>query len=256
MIRKPDYSELPKDRQIVFLASGGRDSTALILEAFHLGIKGVMLHGDTGLECEKPLSTLRELCDYTGYECFHVRPEGNIAEILKESFYHIPDAIAFMQKTKIFRRNMFHCCGVLKHKPMNDMLLKRCKDTTLVSGLKGGDQAIHRLYRMRQLRERNTLLRLHFNGLLYYYPLRDLGNKDVDEVLKEHGFEDTEHSGCRICPIFCLFPNWVKRDAGTWLRSRNYARKLGISFPKCDQTMLTQFYCETTGQEEKDDDSL
>jgi 3'-phosphoadenosine 5'-phosphosulfate sulfotransferase (PAPS reductase)/FAD synthetase len=238
---RPDYSQLPKNKKIVFLASGGRDSTAMILEAYSQGIQGIMLHGDTTLEKEDALITLERLQKYTGYELIDVYPSVDVKECLDESFKRIPDALRFMEETGKYRRNVFQCCKHLKHNPMNNYVKKHCSNAVLVLGLKITDGSINRYYRMRQLQESNTLVRVHKNGLMYYYPLRDLRKCDISNILSQFGFQDTKHSGCSICPIFVMFPNWHKRDSWTWIRSRKKARKMGISFPECEQTMITQF---------------
>ena len=239
---RPDYSQLDRCQEHVFLASGGRDSTAMILEAWSLGIDGWMLHGDTGIEKREALETLDRLHEQTGYSLVHVRPTCNVVDVLRDSFLNIPATLEANRIHGQNTRNRFGCCEDLKHKPMNRYILSECKDAILVMGLKGSDGAIHRRYRMRQLKRAHTFYRLHVtNDLLYYYPLRDCSNEDIDTVLSEFGFSKTSHSGCRVCPIFVLSTNWCKRDPATWLRSRAYARKLGIRFPSDDQTEITQF---------------
>lgn len=243
MFKKPDYSELPKGKNIYFLASGGRDSTAMILEAWRLGIKGTMILGDTGFNKPSAIQTLKRIEKETGFPL--VRIKANIDKkpivILKESFYKIPKALELYNAGQTYKK-VFPCCAILKKKPMVEWLRSQDPDNSVfVLGIKGGDGALHRRYRMRELRDRNTYLRRHKeNDLLYIYPLRDLANNDISAILREFNYSNISSSGCSICPIFCV-ANWSKKDPHSSLRSIRYARKLGIDFPEAAQTELRDF---------------
>lgn len=230
---RPNYSQLDSNLEIYFLASGGRDSTAMILEAWKQGISGKMLHGDTGLVKSEAKETLERLEKTTGYELIAIKAVSvllkSLKETIEESFMKIPEAFERWQTTGRFQRNIFPCCRKLKHEPMNTYLKDFDKDSTvLIMGIKN-EQPLHRWYRMKELRDQETFYRRQVNnGLLYYYPLRDCKIADIDAILKEFGFETTEGSGCRLCPIFCMFPNMRKKDPKTWIRSVTFARKRGI----------------------------
>jgi len=243
-MKRPDYSELDRSKEIVFLVSGGRDSSAMVLEAWQFGLNGVMLHGDTGFERISSLEVLDRLAEKTGFELKHIRYDGErvVSEIIEEAFRQVPIAAAKMKEKRAYVRNVFQCCSLLKHGPMNRYVKKNYKDCQLILGLKVGDGAINRGYRMRELQYRKThYRRLVKTGLLYYYPLRDCQNEDITAILEDFGFGDVKSSGCVKCPIFCLFPKWRKKDPIAWLRSVTYARKLGIEFYGTNQTDLTQF---------------
>ena len=225
-----------------FLVSGGRDSTAMVFKALDEGITGTLVYGDTRLNMKQSFDSLKKLESYTGWPLEIVRYEGEKKPIivLKESFSKIPQAVEHMKETGIFRRNMFQCCNILKHKPMIEFSLAQQKDSCFVLGLKGGDSAIHRIYRMKQLREQDTFYRRHkANNLLYYYPLRDWTEEQVTDKLQEHEFDNTHSSGCSICPIFCIFESWRKKDPDTWRRSVQMADRLGIEHPAQGQQFLT-----------------
>ena len=118
-----------------------------------------------------------------------------------------------------------------------------------VLGLKGSDQSITRIYRMKQLRELGTYYRrIVKNKLLYYYPLRDWTEEQVTEKLQFHGFNNTHSSGCTICPIFCMFENWRKKDPDTWRRSVQMADRLGIEHPAQGQQFFPSI-CSDVGVE-------
>ena len=235
-----------------FLVSGGRDSTAMVLKALDEGITGTLVYGNTRINMKQSFDSLKKLESYTGWPLEIVRYEGEKKPItiLKESFAKIPQAVEHMKETGVFRRNMFQCCNILKHKPMIEFSKAQPKDSCFVLGLKGSDSAIHRIYRMKQLRELDTFYRRHkANNLLYYYPLRDWTEEQVTEKLQEHGFNNTHSSGCTICPIFCIFENWRKKDPDTWRRSVQMADRLGIEHPAQGQQFLTEYQCKEIGKE-------
>jgi len=244
VVARPDYSQLPRDRDVVFLASGGRDSTAMILDAHAKGIHGLMLCGDTGLNRKEARDTLNTLHEYTGNPLEFARYQGSqtIADILKESFLKIPEALERLKTSKSSPKNTFSCCYHLKHRPMDLHLAALDKESiVLVMGLKGYDGALHRRYRMRQLRDLNQFHRLRQNKFLFYYPLRDCKDSDIAMILDEHDFNAVKSSGCNVCPIFLVYQNMRKKDPMTWLRSVTFARSLGVDVDAVHQTHLMQF---------------
>jgi len=245
VVVRPDYSQLPKDRDVVLLASGGRDSTAMVLEAWNIGIKdAVMGFNDTGLNRGGGKEVLNQLQEYTGYELVTVKYDGSrpVRDILQESFKQIPKVLKKKRATGKFYKNYFYCCHVLKKKPMDNYIGSLNDNVILVLGLKGSDGAKVRRFLMAELRDQDTFIRVHKrNNQMYYYPLRDCSDRDIDMILDEHGFGGIQSTGCNTCPVFCVFPNMRKRDPMTWLRSVALARKLGIEFPLHDQAKLSDF---------------
>ena len=226
-----------------FLVSGGKDSTAMVLKAYEEGLTGTLVYGDTRLNLKGSLDAVKQLSEYTKYPYTVVRYEGDKKpiQVLKESFKKIPKAIQHMKDTGVFRRNMFQCCNILKHKPMIEYSKAQDKDACFVLGIKGSDQTIHRIYRMKQLREWDTFYRRHkTSDLLYYYPLRDWTQAQVEDILRDHGFTNIKSTGCSICPIFCMFEHWRKKDPDTWRRSVQMADRLGIEHPAMGQQFLTK----------------
>ena len=244
VVRRPSFDTLDREKTTYFLASGGRDSTAFVLEAHRLGIKGELVYGDTRLNRSDAIKVLKRLAKYTGYKLNIVRYEGTEKpiRILKQSFKNLPKAIAFKKKTGVFRRNMFSCCSTLKHKPMDAFFSQLDKDSIqLVIGMKAGDGALHRRYRLRQLREKETFYRtLKANGLTYFYPLRDCFGSDIDLILSEYGFDGIHGSGCTICPIFLMFEGIKKKDPATYRRSLQFAKSLNIEIDATLQTDLRE----------------
>lgn len=244
----PNFSQLSHNQDLYFMASGGRDSTAMVLEAHAHGIGGTLVFGDTGFNLSSARQTINKLAELTGYPLVHVRYDGSMRpiDILKESFSVIPDAIKLKNQRKTYKK-LFLCCDILKKKPMNKFVrsLDRQSAVSLV-GIKGGDRALHRYYWMRDLRQRGTFYRRRkSNGLLYYYPLRDCQNNDIASVLREYGFQDVKPSGCSICPIFCV-GGWKKRNPKRWRRSARYAKQLGIEFPMSSDIILKE--CTNKGE--------
>lgn len=244
MIHRPDFSQLPLDKDVYFLASGGRDSSAMVLEAYNLGIEGTMLFNYTHYN-NASIEILQKISDFTNYDLVSIKYDGKKAPgiILKESFLNIPKALERVKNNRFSWRNTFTCCNAFKKRPMNRYF--KTLDSTraiLLIGIKGHDGSYIRRWRLSQLRKKEVFHRLHKkNGLLYYYPLRDCTDEDIKFVLADYGFEWIGSSGCSLCPVFCLFDGMRKNDPITWLRSVTYARKLGVDFPHANQTQLTQF---------------
>lgn len=239
MIHRPDYSQLDRQKQVFFLASGGRDSTAMVLEAFTLGIRGILIFNDTGYD-RNGSAGLKRLCDITGYPLVTLKYDGErpAGEIMRQSFQRIPEVLAKMQSTGRYSKN-FYCCKAFKHQPTERYLKSLDKQNViLVMGIKGSDGSVARRLWLAELRNLQTFCRQQKNGRLYYYPLRDCSDADVTNILDEYGLAGIPHTGCSLCPVFCLFPGMRKTDALTWLRSRAFARGLKIEFPECDQEDL------------------
>ena len=244
MIRRPNYSELDRSLDVFFLASGGRDSSAMILEAWDLGIKGVMVWNNTRFNHSNK-KVLERLSEKTEFKLIEVTYDGTKKpmQVMKESFLKIPLALQRVESNRFSWRNTFTCCHAFKHRPMTRYL--KTIDTSsavLILGIKGSDGSYLRRWRLSQLRDKGTFYRRHKKtNLLYYYPLRDTTNKGITEVLSNHKLNDIKGSGCSICPVFCLFENMHKSDPDCWLRSVRYAKRLGLDFPSSEQTEILDF---------------
>ena len=235
----PSFETLDFDKKIILCVSGGKDSTAMALSLwdhclFHqIDADISLLFGDTRINRSKGRETIKQLAEKTGWPIHTARYEGKPLQVLHDSFRIIPKAIEQAQGhanggPKSYK-TLFPCCAILKKKPMDNYIKSlQGQEVILLLGLKGGDAALHRKYRMGQLREWNTFYRRHKkNGILYYYPLRDCQQSDIERVLKNYGFEDVESSGCSICPIFCV-ADWKHKDPDTWRRSMAMSERLGI----------------------------
>lgn len=238
------YEELDQTQDVYFLVSGGRDSTAMVLLAHEQGIKGTLLFGDTRFNLSSARDSLAKLQAYTGYALITARYEGELKaiDVLSESFKKIPQCVEHLERTGDFRRNMFQCCRILKHKPMIEKERELGENAVFLMGLKM-ESPIHRLAAMNKLRKRNTFyLRHKENGILFYYPLRDMFDSDIEEILKRHKFGKVKSSGCTLCPIFCVFESWRKKDGDSWRRSIQKADRMRIKHPAAGQLFLPQ--CE------------
>ena len=223
---------------IYFFVSGGRDSSALLLEAWKRGIRGVIVFQETMLERATGRKMLKQLTDLTEYPLEIIRYNGNNVpkNILRDSFMQLLDVLPKLRrvgydKKLTYDKSKFTCCDILKKRPMKVWFKNRQMDKdsiVLVMGIKGADGSTHRRIHMAQIRNQDTFFRLQANGFRYYYPLRDMGDKMVRGILEEHGFDDIRPSGCVMCPVFCIFPAMIQRDRVAWLRSVTFARKLGI----------------------------
>ena len=248
----PSFETLDFSKEIIVLASGGRDSSAMALSlAEYVKEKGLdsnirLLFGDTHLNRTKARQTIIKLEEVTGFPLETVKYQGNrrVIDILEESFRMIPKAIERLQFSGKSYKTLFLCCDVLKKRPMGQYLKAQDSNRIIqLLGIKDGDLALHRKYRMGQLREWNTYYRKHKkSGLLYYYPLRDCQEADIARILMKHGFDRTVGSGCSVCPIFCV-AKWDMKDPETARRSKLMAKRLGIDLRAESQTGLMEF-CE------------
>lgn len=242
--RRPAYDELIEHmkqhpwKTIYFLVSGGRDSTAMFLEAWKIGVPGIMVFQETMLERSYGRKTVEQLAKLTQYPLLTVRYDGERkpSEILDESFMQLLEVLPSLRKlgddNKItYDKSKFDCCKILKKKPMQNWLKSHHdkENSIMILGIKGADGSTHRRINMAQIRKQNTHFRtMKTNGFTYYYPLRDMGDKMVQNILDENGFSNIRPTGCAKCPVFCIFPGMIQRDRMAWLRSVSHARKLGI----------------------------
>ena len=238
------------DRTIFLCVSGGRDSTAMALllmdeQTDNMNIR--LLFGDTRLNSPRAREIVIRISKETGWPLDVARYEGKekVIEILRKSFEIIPDAIERKDfhvsgKSKSYK-TLFPCCDILKKRPMKEFL-KQYKKEDIVQclGIKGGDKALHRWYRMKELREANTYQRLKKDGYLFYYPLRDYSDIQVQEVLDSHGYQDVKSSGCVTCPIFCV-ADWEQKNPETYRRSLLMAKRFGIDIRAKNQLPLRAF---------------
>lgn len=249
---EPNFETLNFSKGIIVLASGGRDSSAMALSlADYVKEQGLdpnirLLFGDTHLNRAKARQTIIKLQEVTGFPLDTAKYQGErrVIDILEESFRMIPQAIERLKFGGKSYKTLFSCCDVLKKQPMKQFLKAQDPNQIIqLLGIKDGDLALHRKYRLSQLRELNTYYRKHKkNGLLYYYPLRDCQEADISRILMKHGFDRTVGSGCAMCPIFCV-ANWDMKNPETARRSKLMAKRLGIELRAESQTGLMEF-CE------------
>lgn len=239
------------DRTIYVCVSGGKDSTAMALllaqepKAKDKDIR--LLFGDTRLNSPRARKVVKRLAEDHNWPLDVARYEGKekVIDILRRSFERIPAAIERKEfptagKGKSYK-TLFPCCDVLKKRPMRDFLKQHNKENIVqLLGIKGGDKALHRWYRMKQLRENDTYLRLKKTGFLFHYPLRDHTDKQVDEILKAHDYGDVESSGCITCPIFCV-ADWKQKSPDSDRRSKLMAARFGVDLRAENQLPLSIF---------------
>ena len=237
------------DKTLILSVSGGRDSTAMALALWDFttlyprdyDIR--LLYETTGFNKSEATRTVKRLAEDTGWPLDIVKYQGprRPIDILKESFYAIPKALKIIEEGgKKTYKKVFACCNWLKKKPANDYIKSLDRDKVIIAlGFKAGDKALHRIYRLKQLREWNTYFRTKANGYTYFYPLRDAQESTIERILRRFGYGEVKSSGCAICPIFCV-AKWHKKDPETDIRSRIYARRLGIDFPNHEQLTIRE----------------
>ena len=241
------FDTLDFSKKIFICASGGRDSTAMALALKDYSPSSLgnisLLWENTRVTKLSARKTLERLADYTGFPLIEVRYEGKEKpiQILKESFKQIPKALEHVELGKKSYKKFFRCCDVLKKQPSKDFISQFEKDEIILFlGFKAGDKALHRVYRMSELRGWDTFYRRKKDGYLYFYPLRDCQEKDIETILKHHEFESTKSSGCTMCPVFCV-ADWDKKDPETARRSKALAKRLGIDLRAENQRSILEF---------------
>jgi 3'-phosphoadenosine 5'-phosphosulfate sulfotransferase (PAPS reductase)/FAD synthetase len=253
--KTPCFETLDFSKKIFVLVSGGRDSTAMTLALadyvyqYQSDYEINLLFGDTHLNRKVGRDTVARLAEETDFPLIVAKYQGEnrVIDVLRGSFEMIPKAIErhkFHNTGAKSYKTLFPCCDLLKKRPMKDFLKTLEKDSTIqLLGIKAGDNAIHRRYRLRQLRDADTFYRKQRNGFLYYYPLRDCQEADIEKVLQEFGFQDTQSSGCSVCPIFCV-ADWDSKDPETARRSKLMAQRFGIELRAENQMPLSAFCSE------------
>lgn len=248
------FDTLPEDKKIILSVSGGRDSTAMSLElwdymTFHqLDLDILLMYEQTGFNSSYATRTVKELQEKTGWPLEVVRYQGEQKpiQILRESFKKIPEALTRLDEGKKEVKNLFRCCTVLKKKPYHEFIRRFAKDEIIiVVGLKGKDGALHRRYRMRQLRDLDTYFRTKSDGYTYFYPLRDASDKDVRNILRRFNMAHVKSSGCVMCPFFLIY-DMGDKDAER--RSRYFAKLNGIEPRMTNQPPLRAFCAEEADQ--------
>lgn len=254
------FETLDFDKELVVWVSGGRDSTAMALALYeHLQKNKVsadvqLITTRTWYNKLENMETLSKLSSYTGFSHKYIFYRGTgefrAGKIMNMSFKMIPRAL----EAKLFEgcssyKKYFLCCKLLKHKPGRDYL-KSIPVGSVINflGFKRADKAVHRKARLNELRERGTYFRnlSEFYGRIYFYPLRDAENSDIDSILKRNGFEHISSSGCRICPNF-LISDWAKKDPESDIMSKRAADKLGVAPRPQNQHGLIE-YCSEVAQ--------
>lgn len=245
------FDTLPEDKRIILSVSGGRDSTAMVLELwdyvqFHqLDLDTVLLYGDTRFNSSKAREVVETLSKKTGWELHIARYEGEERpiQILKESFQLVPKALSQLDEGKKEVKNLFRCCDVLKKRPIHDYLKQYEKDSFIVVlGIKGGDGALHRRYRMRELRKQGTFYRTKKNdGIMYFYPLRDAQERDILNTLRRFHMDHVRGSGCVMCPFFLIY-DMDGKDLSAARRSRLFAKLNGIE-PRIENQPPLRAFC-------------
>ena len=257
------FQTLDFDKQLILWISGGRDSTAMTLALYEyiqktkITANVLLITTRTWYNKLENMETVKKLSAYTGFTHKYIfyKGTGNLraGKIMNMSFKTIPRALeAKMYEGCSSYKKYFLCCKLLKHKPAKDYL-KNIPVGLVINfiGFKKADKAIHRKWRMNELREWDTFFRnlTEFYEHQYFYPLRDVEEVDIVNLLKNHDFNDISSSGCRICPNF-IISDWSKKDPDSHEKSKRVAEKLGVDRRPENQTSIKEFTDIDTETEE------
>lgn len=230
--------------KIFVLVSGGIDSTYLYEKLKKSYSKRVYpVNCFNPYEQSKTLSLIAKDPNF-----IQIKPgkKFNYANILKESFLKIPEAMK-LRKAGKYNKKVFPCCYHIKHKAfLNDKQFLE-ENTVVISGIKHGDGTQRRIW-LTQMRNgtnvnnmnenKPTFFHRHKKGQLYCYPFRDYFKREIPEICIRRlrkKYPDLNHSGCKICPVLVVFE--LKNEKERYLRSIAFASKLGV----LEQKRITSF---------------
>jgi len=222
MFTRKEIRKLNKFDKIYLLVSGGRDSTFTFLNLWELRnwIKRpvILLHTNTGNRMKEAEQTLalypeqmkidensKKSWKRVDLEARKYLPKKPM-QIIIDSLKKLDEAKTLLEEGK-YSKKVFPCCYWLKKKPFEKWLqLDDHSNDVFILSIKPGDSN-QRGFFLNKLRKEKT----HFwfnrrHRTWRYYPLRDCKQETVNSFLAINKlFWNTEHSGCRICPIIALF---------------------------------------------------
>lgn len=219
--------EIKEYDMIYCLISGGYHSTSTALLLNDYGFKNVSLvHNRTYLESKFALNLIQDVIYKTNYSYNLIEPDlrgKRIGDILKESLNQVDKIIECFKNDLQNYRAFIPCCKILKKKPSRKWFTKNIdkKNSIVISSL-CPFESTNRNYRLKQLREEKTYIRLHnrMGKVWYAYPWRDMwSDRSFHNYLLTKGIMP-EHSGCIMCPIQIAYRKW-KKDRKNTLSSKN-----------------------------------
>jgi len=212
--------EINKFTSIYCLISGGYHSTTSALLLKDYGFSNVYLvHNRTYLEMKSSLDLIQKIIYLTDYPYILVEPnlKERIGKIYKDSLNMIPEIIEYYKQNKKNIRDLIPCCRKLKKNPARRFYTKEIdkQNSVIISSLLP-HESFNRNWRLKELRNNNTYIRLHRNaGYVYHaYPFRDYySDNPFHKYLLSKGII-AEHSGCVKCPLieaYLIYKNEKKR---------------------------------------------
>ena len=116
----------------------------------------------------------------------------------------IPKIVEYYNQNKRNVRDLIPCCRKLKKNPARRFYTKEInKQNSVVISSLLPHESFNRAWRLKELRELNTYIRLHRTaGYVYHaYPFRDCySDRPFHKYLLDKGIT-AEHSGCVKCPL-------------------------------------------------------
>lgn len=207
MITTEFLEEIKQFETIYCLISGGYHSTTTALLLKDHGFDNVkLLHNRTYLETKESMETMKKVIELTKYPYVETFPniEKRPGEIIRESFKDIDKIIKCMIDGKKNHRDFISCCRILKKSPARRWYTQNIdKENSVIISSLCPFESSNRSYWLKELRDKDTYLRLHkkMGNVYYAYPFRDVySNEPFRKYLISKDFFP-EHSGCIICPI-------------------------------------------------------
>lgn len=207
--------EIKKFKRIYCLISGGYHSTSTAYLLKDYGFKDVvLLHAKTYLEMKHALDTIQKVIYNTDYAYCEIEPNlknKRVGQIFRESLEMIPQIVEYFKQDRQDYRDLIPCCKLLKKSSSRKFYTREIdkKHDVIISSL-CPFESVNRNYWLKELREKDTYIRLHkkFGNVYYAYPWRDTwSDRPFQEYLISKGIMP-EHSGCVMCPIQIAYTRW------------------------------------------------
>ena len=165
------------------------------------------------------LDLIQKIIYLTDYPYILIEPnlKERIGKIYKDSLDMIPKIVEYYIQNKRNVKDLIPCCHKLKKNPARRFYTKEIdkKNSVVILSLLP-HESFNRNWRLKELRNRNTYIRLHRNaGYVYFaYPFRDCySDRPFHKYLLDKDII-AEHSGCVKCPLveaYFIYKNIKKK---------------------------------------------
>ena len=182
--------------------SGGYHSSNTVLLFYEYGFKECILFNNiTYLEYSECKANIDLLLKLTSYSLIQTKPNFRKYEtmnnLMKESFQNIDKAKQKINSGKLWYRDFFPCCKILKKYPSYSWLKNNILPNSVIISSLTPYESFQRQMRLYELVKQDTYLRFHKTKNNYVaYPYRDLlyggrkNSRKLFEIIRDFPVED------------------------------------------------------------------